>query len=89
MQNIQLPDDQYDRLTIVALAAGFADVTAFVQSLAEQPFEDPRDPLSEEELAASLEMIRESEADIATGRTQDMREGLQQIAEKYGLIIQR
>jgi predicted transcriptional regulator len=89
MQNIQIPDDQFEKLTVIAQAAGYDDVPAFVKALADEPIEDPRGTLSEEERAASLEMIRESEADIAAGRTQDMREGLRQIAEKRGLTIQR
>ncbi len=84
---MQIPDEQYEKLTVVAHAAGYEDVPAFMKALADEPTEDPRGPLSETELAASLEMIRKSEEDIAAGRTQDMREGLRQIAEKHGLTI--
>ena len=87
MRNIQLPDDQYDKLAAVAQAAGYEDVAAFVSALAGDAVEDPRGTLNEDELAASLAMIRDSEADIAAGRTQDMREALKQIAEKHGLSI--
>lgn len=89
MQNIQIPDDQYEKLAIVAQAAGYEDVPAFIQALSGDSSEDPRGDLSEKELSESLEMIRQSEEDMAAGRTQDMREGLQEIADKHGLTIQR
>jgi len=73
-----------------AAAAGFGqDVAAYVIHLVatDEPKEEPHGRPSEAELAASFKIILESEADIAAGRTQDMREGLQQIAKKHGLTI--
>ena len=87
MQNIQISDDQFEKLAAVAQAAGYDDVPALISAIAGEPIEDPRGPLSEEELAASLEMIRQSEADIAAGRTRDMREALLEIGKKHGFDL--
>jgi len=87
---INLPNDADVIVFQKAEAAGFGeDVNAYVAYLISEddPIEEPHETLSEAELGASLKMIRESEADIASGRTQDMREGLQEIAEKHGLTI--
>ncbi len=87
---INLPNDAEIIVLQKAAAAGFGeDVNAYVAHLisSDEPTDDPRGTLSEEELTASLEMIRESEEDITAGRTQGMREGLLEIAEKHGLTI--
>lgn len=85
---IEISNDEYEKLSAKAIAAGYADVTAFVKALAIEPTEDPRGTLSDNELAASLEMLRESEQDIAAGRTQDMHEALREIADKHGIDFQ-
>lgn len=51
--------------------------------------EDPRGELSVQEFAENLRMLTESEADIAAGRVQPLREALQEIATKYGLTVDR
>ncbi len=89
MQTIHLPDDQYESLTGLAKAAGHVDLQAFLQALASEPAKDPCGPLSEQELADSLNMLQASEADIAAGRTQDMRQALREIAEEHGLEVKR
>jgi len=86
---IEIPDDQYEALAERARAAGFADVPALIRALAAEPIDDPRGELSEGELAESLRMIRESEADVAAGRVQPLRDALQQIADKHGLTVDR
>jgi len=73
-QQINISDETYN-----AIAAKHGDVAAFLEHAAKQAMAD--------ELSDSLAMIQESEADIAAGRTQDMREGLQEIADKHGLKI--
>ena len=50
---IEIPNDQYEKLTVVANAAGFSNVAAFVESLAEIPTIDTRGELSEEERRVS------------------------------------
>ena len=87
--NIELTDEQYASLNNKAIAAGFADAGTFIKALADESQEDPRSPLTEEELAASVQMLRDSEADMAAGRTRDLREALQDIAVKNGLTIDR
>ncbi|WP_145245206.1 hypothetical protein [Aeoliella mucimassa] len=84
-----MSDDQFESLTGLAKAAGHIDLQHFLQALANEPARDPRGPLSEQELAESLSMLQASEADIAAGRTQDMRQAIHEIAEEYGLDIKR
>jgi len=40
MQIMQIPDDQYAKLTAVAQAAGYDDLSAFINALANKPFAD-------------------------------------------------
>lgn len=40
MPTIQLPDDQYQRLTSVAHEAGYSDVQSFIASFTEEPSSD-------------------------------------------------
>ena len=89
MQNIQIPDDQFEKLAAAAQAAGYDDVPALISAIAGEPIEDPRGELSEEELRESMEMIRRGEEDIGAGRTQPLREALEEIAQKSGLKINK
>ena len=87
MQNIQLPDDQYQKLTIVAQAAGYEDVPAFISALAEEPTEDPCGTLTEQELRESVEMIERGNAEIEAGGGMDVEEAFDKIAKKHGLSV--
>jgi len=87
MQNIQLPDDQYQKLTVVAQAAGYEDVPAFISALANEPTEDPRRPLSEKELRESVAMIERGNVEIAAGGGMDAEEAFGKIAKKHGFSI--
>ncbi len=87
MQNIQLPDDQYQRLTLVAQTAGYEDVPAFIRALADEPTEDPRGPLTEKELRESIAMIERGNDEIAAGGGMDAEEVFDKIAEKHGFSI--
>lgn len=81
MHTIQLPDDQFKKLTVIVQAAGYDDVRAFLDALTEEPTQDP---LSPEELAESVAMIRRSEEDFKAGRYRDLEETMLEIAEKHG-----
>ncbi len=85
MPNIPLSDDQYKKLTIVAKAAGYEDVPAFIGALANEPSPDPRGPLSEKELLESAAMIERGNAEIEAGGGMDAEEAFRKIAEKHGL----
>jgi len=87
MQNIPIADEKFQKITSAVRAAGFADVQTFLDAFAEEPIQDPRGPLSETELAASLEMIHKSEEDIEAGRFRDMREAMLEIADKHGFTV--
>jgi hypothetical protein len=86
---INLPHDAEIIVLQKAAAAGFGeDVTAYVAHLisADEPTEDCA-PLADDQLKASLDLIRRGEDDIASGRTQPLREALEEIAETNGLNI--
>ena len=86
---IDIPNDDYQRLALNASAAGYPDVAAYVVALSGTPPLDPRGDLSHDELAASVAQLRESFADEAAGRTHDLRDALQSIAERHGLPFDR
>jgi len=86
---INLPSDAEIIVFQKAEAAGFGeDVSAYVVHLisADKPSE-AFTPLVGNELDTSLEMIRRGEEDLALGKTQDMREALEEIAVNNGLKI--
>ncbi len=87
MQNIQLPDAQYQKLTVVAQAASYEDVPAFIRALADEPTEDPRGPLTDKELRESVAMIERGNAEIAAGGGMDAEEAFGKVAKKHGFSI--
>ncbi len=87
MQTIQIPDDQFEKLTTVVQAAGYVDVSAFIHAMADEPTEDPRGPLSEEELRESIAMIERGNAEIEAGGGMDAEEAFQKIGEKHGFKL--
>ena len=89
MPNIEFPDEQFQRLTLVAQAAGFTDVSAFIASFANEPIEDPRGMPSDEELRDNVAAMERGETEIATGGGHDMKNAMTEIADKYGLNIKR
>ena len=87
MQNIQLPDDQFQKLSAMAHAAGYQDVSAFIASFADEPIADPRGDVSEVQLRENVAAMERGEAEIDAGGGQDMKEALDEIADKYDLNI--
>jgi len=87
MQTIQMPDDQFEKLTTVVQAAGYDDVPAFINALTDEVTVRQQAPMSKEQLAASEAMLRCGEADLAAGRTQDMRDALLALGEKRGYSL--
>lgn len=84
---IDIPQDQYDLLTRQAVAAGFPDVPAFIAALAGDFTEDPRGPLSEEELSKSVARLKQADASIDAGEGIEAEEAFRRIAAKHGLQI--
>lgn len=72
----------YRKLNEQATNAGFTDVSAFVEAVADRRVFV--DALPGDQLAASLKMIRKSEADVQAGRFRNMREAMLEIGEKHG-----
>ncbi|MEM8946682.1 MAG: hypothetical protein AAGD11_16025 [Planctomycetota bacterium] len=84
MQHIPIADEQYQKLSIAAQAAGFADVAAFISSLAEEPTEDPRETLTDQQLAASAAECDASMAEFEDGKGRDAIDALKDMAQKRG-----
>lgn len=79
---INLPNVVENLVLEKAAAAGYGeDVAAYVAHLIEA---DEPLPLSEDQRKQSEAIIERGEADIAAGRTQDMREAMLQLGEKRG-----
>jgi len=88
MTNIQLPDDQFQQLSKVAHAAGYQDVSAFIGSFANEPFDDPRGKLSEDQLRENVAFMERGEAELDAGGGHNLRDAIIEIATKYDLKIQ-
>ena len=87
MPNIQVSDDQFRRLSAAAQAAGFQDVSAFIASFADDPVEDPRGSLDDEQLRKNVETMERGEAETDAGGGHDMKGAIIEIADKYGLDV--
>lgn len=84
MQTIQLSDAQFEKIAEQAAAAGFADVAAYVEALAEDAAFDPRCGMTDEELrqsAAECDAINER---MKTEGGHDARQALTALGKKFG-----
>ncbi|WP_148075035.1 hypothetical protein [Bythopirellula goksoeyrii] len=84
---IDISQDDYDRLAKHADAAGYADVPAFISALASEPIEDPRGILSDEDLRVSISECEKAHADIQAGGGRDFREAILEIGRKFGFEL--
>ena len=80
----QIPDEQFQKLTIVALAAGYEDVPALIASLAEEAVDDPLGTVSAEQLQQSLAQCNRSMAEFDAGRGQDAEEAFLNLGRERG-----
>jgi len=81
---IIIPNEQVEKLTEVAVAAGFADASALIDAIAEEPTEDPRGLLSETELRESAADCVRIHEQMKTGAERDAHEALGQLGKKLG-----
>ena len=87
MPDIQFSDDQFQRLYAIAMAAGYQDVSAFIASFADEPIEDPRGSLSEEQLRKNVAAMERGEQEIDGGGGHEMRDAIIEISVKHDLNI--
>ncbi|MEM8865319.1 MAG: hypothetical protein AAGF31_07185 [Planctomycetota bacterium] len=87
MQTLHLSDEQFEKLTAAAKAAGYADVPAFITAITEEPSVDPRGSLSEQERAESVAMIQRGQAEIEAGGGMDAEAAFSKICDKHGLKL--
>jgi hypothetical protein len=87
---INIPSDAESLVRDKAAAAGFPSVDQYVLSLILREEDEASDePLTPEDLAASLAMLDRGIEDVKAGRTQPAKEALEEIAKEFGLTIQR
>ncbi|MEN1680596.1 MAG: hypothetical protein AAGJ46_13490 [Planctomycetota bacterium] len=86
---LSIPDDQYQRLSDRAQAAGYASVPALIEALSSTPTEDPRGPLTATQLDESLAELEAADAQIDAGEDVEAEAAFQQIASKHGLKLNR
>ena len=86
---IDIPDVEQQRLTMLAEAAGYDDVTRYVteQLIALAHHATPRETsfLTDSELQESLEQCDLAMAESKAGEGRDMRAALDDIAARHGL----
>jgi hypothetical protein len=84
---INIPQDQYDKLTQLAIAAGHEDVPAFIASLAAEPAADPRGTMNDTELRASAAACKRGIAEVNAGRGSDFRDAMLEIGRERGFSL--
>ncbi len=87
MRNIPISDDGYEKLTAAALAAGFADVSAFIHAMVGEQILDPREPMRDDELAESLSECDQAIADFEGGAGNDAEQAIRDIGRKRGFDL--
>jgi hypothetical protein len=84
---INIPQEQYDKLAELANAAGHVDVSAFIAALAAEATADPRGPMSDEELRMSAAECERGIAEIEAGGGRDFREAMIEIGRERGFSL--
>ena len=76
------------KLALLASSEGFEDVEAYVtqqvHAMANEKVPDELLNLTPEQMAESVEMIRDGNAEFAAGGGRDFNEVMQEIADKHG-----
>lgn len=84
MQTIQFNDAKYQEINEQAVAAGYQDVAAYLQSLAENAAFDPRCGMSDDEIKASAAKCDTIARRMEAGDERDAREALTELGDKFG-----
>jgi len=84
MQSIELPDAKYQKLSQQAAAAGYDDVAAFVEALADEAAFDPRCEMTDAELRQSAAECNRINEAMKAGAGHDAREALQKLGNELG-----
>lgn len=81
---IDVSAEHYEGLVRHAEAAGYSNVEAFIEALANEPIADPRGPLSEDELRRSAAECDYGIATIEAGAGRDLREAMLEMGRQRG-----
>lgn len=84
MQTIQLDDAKYQKINEQAVAAGYEDVAAYLEDLAEDAAFDPRCGMSDDEIRASAAKCDAIAGRMEAGNERDAREALTELGNKFG-----
>ncbi len=87
MHKIQFPDDQYQRRSALAQAAGDPDVSAFIAAGIGVPCKGPRGTLVDDHRRVHVAMIPHGEPAVVSSEGQNMKTAIVNIAGKHGLNI--
>ena len=86
---IDIPSSDQQKLANQAAATGFSSVEAFASDLLASYANLAVDPSDEAALRESLSGLEASRRDKAAGNSQDARDAIREIAQSYGLEVDR
>ncbi len=89
MASIELPDDQFAKLSEQASAAGFINVATYLQSLADEAAFDLKCGMTDEELRQSAAECDRINEEMKEGGGHDAREALSELGKKFGFKMPR
>lgn len=84
MHTIQMPDDQFKKLSEQAAAAGFTDIAAYIKTLVDEAAFDARCGMSDDEIRQSAEECRRIHAEMKAGAGRDANEAFTELGRKFG-----
>jgi hypothetical protein len=84
MHTIQIPDAKFEKLSEQATAAGFEDVVAYIEALANEADFDPRCGMSDEELRQSAAQCNSINERMKAGAERNAREALTELGDQFG-----
>jgi hypothetical protein len=84
MHTIQIPDAKFEKLCEQATAAGFEDVVAYIEALANEAAFDPRCGMTDEEPRQSAAQCNSINERMKAGAEWNAREALTELGDKFG-----
>lgn len=89
MHTIQIPDAKFEQLSEQASAAGFEDVVAYIEALANGAAFNPRCGMSDEELRQNATECNSINERMKAGDERDAPGALAELGKKFGFKTRR
>lgn len=89
MQTIELEDAQYLKIREQAAAAGYQEVGAYLETLADDAAFDPRCGMSEAEMRESAAHCDSIAKRMEVGQERDAHEALTELGNKFGFVTRK